>query len=94
MRVVVAKRRIALGHEASRWRSVDGWAAFGTEAGDPTPRSCQKLYVVVFLAFGRLLTRFRAPVRACYEAGPCGFALQRFLTAQHIPCEEDLFTAH
>ena len=26
-------------------------------------------------------------VRCCYEAGPCGFELQRALTAQKIPCE-------
>ena len=29
----------------------------------------------------------RHPVRCCYEAGPCGFELQRALTAQKIPCE-------
>ena len=27
------------------------------------------------------------PVRCCYEAGPCGFALQRALTAHGISCE-------
>ena len=27
------------------------------------------------------------PVRCCYEAGPCGFELQRALTAQAIPCD-------
>src|SRR5215468_6604134 len=27
------------------------------------------------------------PVQCCYEAGPCGFALQRFLTAHDVPCE-------
>lgn len=27
------------------------------------------------------------PVRCCYEAGPCGFELQRALTAQGIPCD-------
>jgi transposase len=26
-------------------------------------------------------------VTCCYEAGPCGFELQRALTAQHMPCE-------
>ena len=26
------------------------------------------------------------PVRCCYEAGPCGFALQRALTAHGIDC--------
>ena len=29
----------------------------------------------------------RAPVRCCYEAGPCGFELQRALTARSIPCD-------
>jgi transposase len=38
---------------------------------------------------GRFIERLSnaGPVRACYEAGPCGFELQRFLTAQHLPCE-------
>ena len=27
------------------------------------------------------------PVRCCYEAGPCGFELQRALTARGIPCD-------
>jgi transposase len=26
-------------------------------------------------------------VRCCYEAGPCGFELQRALAARHIPCD-------
>src|SRR5215208_1912338 len=26
-------------------------------------------------------------VRCCYEAGPCGFELQRALTAAHVPCD-------
>lgn len=26
-------------------------------------------------------------VRCCYEAGPCGFELQRALASQQIPCE-------
>ena len=29
----------------------------------------------------------QAPVRCCYEAGPCGFELQRALTARNIPCD-------
>jgi transposase len=29
----------------------------------------------------------QGPVRCCYEAGPCGFELQRALTTQHIPCD-------
>jgi len=31
--------------------------------------------------------RERGELRCCYEAGPCGFALQRFLTERGIPCE-------
>jgi transposase len=27
------------------------------------------------------------PVQCCYEAGPCGFELQRALTAKQVPCE-------
>jgi transposase len=29
----------------------------------------------------------QGPVSCCYEAGPCGFELQRALTAHRIPCE-------
>ena len=29
----------------------------------------------------------RGELRCCYEAGPCGFALQRFLTERGIPCD-------
>lgn len=29
----------------------------------------------------------QTPVRCCYEAGPCGFALQRALTAKGIACD-------
>ena len=38
---------------------------------------------------GRFVKRLRreAPVRCCYEAGPCGFELQRYLIAQAVPCE-------
>jgi transposase len=38
---------------------------------------------------GRFVSRLakRGPVRCCYEAGPCGLALQRFLTAQGVSCE-------
>lgn len=28
-----------------------------------------------------------APIQCCYEAGPCGFELQRALTAAGIPCD-------
>src|SRR5215831_5690855 len=40
-------------------------------------------------AIGRFVRRAleHGPVRCCYEAGPCGFALQRFLTAYDVPCE-------
>lgn len=31
--------------------------------------------------------RRQGPVRCCYEAGPCGFELQRALTARQIRCE-------
>ena len=31
--------------------------------------------------------RRQSPVICCYEAGPCGFELQRALTAQKIPCD-------
>ena len=29
----------------------------------------------------------QGPVRCCYEAGPCGFELQRALSARGIPCD-------
>jgi len=37
----------------------------------------------------RFVERLRrdGPVQCCYEAGPCGFELQRALTAREIPCE-------
>ncbi|MBA3269067.1 MAG: transposase [Acidobacteria bacterium] len=37
----------------------------------------------------RFLERVRrqGPVRCCHEAGPCGFELQRALSAHDIPCE-------
>jgi transposase len=38
------------------------------------------------LRFVERLRRER-PVRCCYEAGPCGFELQRALTANGIPCD-------
>lgn len=38
------------------------------------------------LRFVRRLQR-QGPVQCCYEAGPCGFELQRALTAQGIACE-------
>lgn len=31
--------------------------------------------------------RRKGPVVCCYEAGPCGFELQRALTAHEIPCD-------
>src|SRR3984893_15444428 len=36
--------------------------------------------------FVERLRRQRA-VRCCYEAGPCGFELQRALTAHEVPCD-------
>jgi hypothetical protein len=39
-------------------------------------------------AIGRFLERFAASgVRCCYEAGPCGFDLQRYLHAKRIACD-------
>lgn len=37
----------------------------------------------------RFVERLRrnGPVQCCYEAGPCGFELQRALTAHDIPCD-------
>jgi transposase len=35
----------------------------------------------------RRLARQVGTVRCCYEAGPCGFELQRALTAEGIPCD-------
>src|SRR5688572_168175 len=31
--------------------------------------------------------RRQGPIACCYEAGPCGFELQRALTARAIPCD-------
>ncbi|HYP15627.1 MAG TPA: IS110 family transposase [Opitutus sp.] len=42
--------------------------------------------VPTILRFVSRLQR-QGPVRCCYEAGPCGFELQRALTTQHIPCD-------
>jgi transposase len=38
---------------------------------------------------GRFVDRVarRSRVRCCYEAGPCGFELQRFLQARGVPCD-------
>lgn len=37
----------------------------------------------------RFIERLRRPgsIRCCYEAGPCGFELQRVLSARDIPCD-------
>jgi transposase len=40
----------------------------------------------VILRFVERLRRQRS-LRCCYEAGPCGFELQRALTARHVPCD-------
>ena len=39
------------------------------------------------LRFVRRVERTEGGVRCCYEAGPCGFELERALTAAGIPCE-------
>jgi len=39
------------------------------------------------LRFVQRLQREVGPIRCCYEAGPCGFELQRALTAAGVPCE-------
>jgi transposase len=40
------------------------------------------------LTIVRFVQRLRATaVQCCYEAGPCGFELQRALTASEIPCD-------
>src|SRR5687768_1765382 len=39
------------------------------------------------LRFVKRLQRDGTRVRCCYEAGPCGFELQRALTAAGIPCD-------
>ncbi len=38
---------------------------------------------------GRFVDRVsrRGHVRCCYEAGPCGFELRRFLHARNVPCD-------
>jgi transposase len=38
---------------------------------------------------GRFVTRLgrHGTVRCCYEAGPCGFELQRFLAHRQVPCD-------
>ena len=40
-------------------------------------------------SIGRFVSRIakHATVRCCYEAGPCGFSLQRFLTTAGIACD-------
>src|SRR5688500_8648547 len=38
------------------------------------------------LGFVKRLQR-QGPVQCCYEAGPCGFELQRALVGQGIPCD-------
>ncbi len=35
----------------------------------------------------RLEREAPGPVRACYEAGPCGYALQRQMTTPHLACQ-------
>jgi transposase len=37
--------------------------------------------------FVKRVVRENGAVRCCYEAGPCGFELQRALAAEGMPCE-------
>lgn len=39
------------------------------------------------LRFMKRLQRTVGTVRCCYEAGPCGFELQRAMTAEGVPCD-------
>ena len=39
------------------------------------------------LRFVKQVARESGPVRCCYEAGPCGFELQRAMTVEGVPCE-------
>lgn len=39
------------------------------------------------LRFVKQIARQTGPVRCCYEAGPCGFELQRAMTAEGIACD-------
>ena len=43
--------------------------------------------IPTILRFVRRVERQVGAVRCCYEAGPCGFELQRALTNQDIPCD-------
>jgi transposase len=56
-------------------------------AGQRTPALYQFTSDVPTLV--RFVARLQreGPVQCCYEAGPCGFDLQRALTARHIPCD-------
>jgi transposase len=40
-------------------------------------------------SIGRFVTRLarRGPVQCCYEAGPCGFELQRFFAGRQVRCD-------
>ena len=42
---------------------------------------------LTIVRFVRRVERQVGAVRCCYEAGPCGFELQRALTQQGIPCD-------
>lgn len=48
------------------------------------PLTSESLTILKFVARVR---RQHPDVRCCYEAGPCGFELQRAMTAEGIPCE-------
>lgn len=60
-------------------------AVLGPETSEPALHSLAS----DLPAIGRFVARLvkHGPVRCCYEAGPCGFALQRFLTARGIRCD-------
>jgi len=42
-----------------------------------------------FSTIGRFVSRLtrQGAVRCCYEAGPCGFELQRWLATRQVPCD-------
>jgi transposase len=55
--------------------------------GQPTP-SLQPI-AADLPAIGRFVARLarQGAVRCCYEAGPCGFELQRFLSGRQVSCD-------
>src|SRR5207244_1959896 len=57
----------------------------GGPADKPESREIPNDSTVIRRTFTRL--QGDGPLRCCYEAGPCGFALYRQLTAMGIPCD-------